>query len=168
MKRRITTTIQVALAMIALDCGFHFSSARIVEAQLAREVNGKNEVVAPTTSFDSNDQIIHAVVRLANAPDNTKVKARWLAVKVEGSPDNHLVAETSIDAGGSNNIIDFTLTPSESGLPPGDYKVDIYLNPQEEKESQPAKTLNFTVKASGPAIAQATMAKGSDGESPTT
>lgn len=168
MKRGITTAVLVALTMAPLACGFHFSTARIIEAQLAREVNEKKEVVAPTTSFDSNDQVIHAVVRLATAPHNTKVKARWLAVKVEGIPDHQLVAETNVDAGGSNNVIDFTLTPSETGLPPGGYKVDLYLNPQEGKELQPAKTLNFTVTASGPAIAQATMAKGSDGESPTT
>jgi hypothetical protein len=168
MKRKIITVVLVALAMVSLACGFHFSTARIIEAQLAREVNEKKEVVAPTTAFDSNEQVIHVVVRLATAPDNTKVKARWLAVKVEGTPEHQLIAETNVDAGGSNNIIDFTLTPSETGLPPGDYKVDLYLNPQEGKHSQPARTLNFTVKASGPAIAQATMAKGSDGESPTT
>ncbi len=168
MKRGINTALLVALAMAPLACGFHFSTARIIEAQMAKEVNEKKEVVAPTTSFDSTDQVIHAVVRLANAPDNTKVKARWLTVKAEGVPDHQLVAETSVDAGGLNNVIDFTLTPPETGLPPGDYKVDLYLNPQEGKESHPARTLNFTVKASGPAIAQATMAKGSDGESPTT
>lgn len=168
MKRGITTAVLVTLTMVSLACGFHFSTAKIIEAQLAREVNENKEVVAPTTSFDSNDQVIHAVVRLATAPENTKVKARWLTVKVDGIPDHKLVAETSVDAGGSNNVIDFTLTSSETGLPPGDYKVDIYLNPQEGKESQPAKTLIFTINASRPAIAQATMAKGSDGESPTT
>ncbi len=168
MKRGINTAQLAALAMLSLACGFHFSTARIIEAQLAREVNEKREVVTPTTSFDSNDQVIHAVVRLGAAPDNTKVKARWLVVKAEGIPDHQLVTETSVDAGGSNNVVDFTLTPSETGLPPGDYKVDLYLNPKEGKESQPARTLNFTVKASGPAIAQATMAKRRDGESPTT
>jgi hypothetical protein len=168
MKRGVTTVVIVAVAIAGLACGFHFSTAKIIEAQLAREVNKNKEAVDPTTSFDSNDQVIHAVVRLGAAPENTKVKARWLAVKVEGIPYHNLVAETSVDAGGSNNIIDFTLAASETGLPPGDYKVDFYLNPQEGNESQPAKTLNFTIKASGPAIAQATMAKGSDGESPST
>jgi hypothetical protein len=170
MKRGITTAVLLALAMMSLACefGFHFSSARIIEAQLAREVNDKKEVVNPTTSFDSNDRVIHAVIRLSTAPDDTKVKARWLAVKVEGVPDNQLISETSIDAGGLNDTIDFTLMPSETGLPPGDYKVDFYLNPPEGKESPPAKTLNFTVKSAGPTIAQAKMAKGSDGESPTT
>lgn len=168
MKRAITITVLIALTTLGLACDFHFSTARIVEAQLTREVNEKKEAVAPTTSFDSNDQVIHAVVRLASAPDNTKVKARWLAVKVDGIPDKQLVAETSVDAGGSNNFIDFTLTPSERGLPPGEYKVDLYLNPQKGKESQPAKTLHFTVKASSPMIAQATLAERRDGEAPTT
>ena len=170
MKRRVTTAVLLALVMMSPACeyGFHFSSARIIEAQLAREVNDKQEVVNPTTSFDSNERVIHAVARLATAPGDTKVKARWLAVKAEGVLDNQLISETSIDAGGLKEIIDFTLTPSETGLPPGDYKVDLYLNPEEGKESQPAKTLNFTVKSSGPAIAQAKMAKGRDGESPMT
>jgi hypothetical protein len=168
MNRKITTAVLLALAMMGMACGFHLSTARIVEAQLAREVNEKKEAVNPTTSFNSNDRVIHAVVRLANAPAETKVKARWLAVKVEGAPDNRLIAETSIDAGGESNIVDFTLTPAENGLPPGDYKVDLYLNPREGEQSQPAKTLSFTVKPSGPAIAPAAMAQGEDGASPTT
>jgi hypothetical protein len=167
MKRVITIAVLIALATMGLACDFHFSSARIVEAQLAREVNEKKEAVAPTTVFDSNEQVIHAVVRLASAPNNTKVKARWLAVKVEGIPDKQLVAETSATTGVFDNFIDFTLTPPASGLPPGDYQVDLYLNPREGKESQPTKTLDFTVKASGPAIAQARIAKRRDGESPT-
>jgi hypothetical protein len=168
MKRGINNVLLVALLMSPLACGFDFSTASISEAQLAREVNEKKEAVDPTTSFDSNEKAIHAVVRLANAPDKTKVKARWIAVKIEGGSDNQLVAETNVEAGGSNNVVDFTLAPSGTGLPPGDYKVDLYLNQREGKESQPARTLNFTIKASGPAIAKATMAKGSDGESPTT
>jgi hypothetical protein len=145
MKREIIIAVLSALALLSLACDFKFSTARIVQAQLSKAVNEQKEPVAPTTSFASNDRIIHAVVWLATAPEDTKVKARWLAVKVEGTPANQLIAETSVDAGGLNNIIDFTLEPSENGLPPGAYKVELYLNPQEGQESQPAKTLNFTI-----------------------
>ena len=65
MKIGINTALPVALAMLSLACGFHFSTARIIEAQLSKEVNDKQEVVNPTTSFDSNERVIHAVVRLA-------------------------------------------------------------------------------------------------------
>ncbi len=112
---------------------------------MAKSVNDKKEAVDPTGSFNPDVPVIHCVVTLANAPDDTKVKARWSVVSAEGQEPNSKIADTDIVAGGSNNIVDFTLKPSGE-LPVGEYKVDIYLNPKPENEGQPAKTLSFTVK----------------------
>src|SRR5262245_47183415 len=108
MKRIIDNVLLIALVLSPLACGFNLSTASVSDAQLARGVNEKNEAVDPTTSFDSHEPVIHAVVKLANAPDKTKVKARWIATKVEGDPvENQLVDEANVEAGGPNNVVDF-------------------------------------------------------------
>jgi hypothetical protein len=147
MRKTLATTVLFALALTGLACEFHYSTVRIAEAQLARAVNAQKEAVNPTTTFDTNDQVIHAVVQLANAPADTKVKARWLVVKVEGAEDNQLIAETEMGPLGDKNQLDFTLTPTGKGLPPGAYKAEIYLNPTNDQPAPPDRTLNFTVEA---------------------
>ena len=135
--------IIAALALMPA-CEFSFSTARITEAQLSKDVNENKEAVNPTTTFSSTDPVIHAVVKLANAPDSTKMKAKWTAVKVEGVDPNKSIGEVEINTEGKN-IVDFTYKAPPNGLLPGDYKVDIYLNPQAGKESEPERTLTFTV-----------------------
>jgi outer membrane usher protein FimD/PapC len=161
----------IIVALAGGGCEFSYSTARIADAKLSKAVNDKTEAVNPTSTFDSSDPIIHCVVQLANAPEDTKLKARWVAVKADGVKENEKLVETDISAGGSQNIVDFTLKPSGSGLPPGEYKVDIYLNPKTDQENQPDKTVTFTVKSSGfsgtravPSIAQAVLSTDPDGD----
>jgi hypothetical protein len=161
--KALTLATFAALALTVCACNFSFSTARISDAQLAKEVNDKTEAVNPTTAFDTADPIIHCVVRLANAPDGTKVRARWVAVKAEGVPENEKLVDTDFSTDGSKNIIDFTLKPPPAGLAAGDYKVDIYLNPAADKEEQPAKSLPFTIKSSGAQITSAVLSNSSEG-----
>jgi hypothetical protein len=146
-ERRIAALLIFSMVVVAGGaCEFKFSTARIADVKMSKEVNDKTEAVNPTTTFESGDPVIHCVVQLANAPDDTKLKARWVAVKAEGIKENEKLAETDITAGGSSNVVDFTLKPSGRGLPPGDYKVDIYLNPESGKENPPDKSLTFNVR----------------------
>src|SRR5947207_1002682 len=159
MNRRIVLSLLTLLALSGLACNFSVSTAKVSDATLSKDVNDKKEPVNPTSTFDPGDKIIHCVVKLAYAPGDTKVKARWIAANVEGSKPNDLIAEKDIDAGGTNNIVDFTLT-SDSGFPPGNYKVDIFLNPKPDKESKPEKSLSFSVK-SGSATSSSAKSPGS-------
>jgi preprotein translocase subunit SecD len=102
-------------------------------------------------------------VRLANAPDGTKVRARWVAVKAEGTAENQKLVDTDIATHSSQNVIDFTIKPPPAGLAAGDYRVDIYLNPAADKEGQPAKSLPFSVKSSGPQITTAVLSSSPEG-----
>jgi hypothetical protein len=144
-RNNVALFLILAFAAAASACNVSYSSARISDAKMAKSVNDKKEAVDPTSSFDPDVPVIHCVVNLANAPDDTKLKARWSVVKAEGQEPNSKIADTDIVAGGNNNIVDFTLKPSGE-LPVGEYKVDIYLNPKPENEGQPAKTLTFSVK----------------------
>lgn len=136
----------VAFSALAWGCNVSYSTANIADAKLAKEVNADKEAVDPTNSFEANIPLIHCVVKLANAPEDTKVKAKWSVVNVPGQEANYKIVESDVTAGGAKNIIDFTFKPPPQGLPSGEYKVDVYLNPKPEKEEPPAKTLTFTIK----------------------
>jgi hypothetical protein len=69
----------VVLVAVTLACGASVSTAKISGAQLAADSEG----ASATTTF-SPDQAFYAMVELANAPSDTKLKAVWTAVEVEG------------------------------------------------------------------------------------
>lgn len=111
----------------------------INEVVMAEDTKGpEREPVAETTTFKPNS-IIHAVVRIQNAPAQTNFKAAWYVVDVGNvAPPNTLIDSTDINTDGSRNI-DFTLAPTTT-WPPGTYRVEISVNNNVDK----VKT--FTVK----------------------
>jgi outer membrane usher protein FimD/PapC len=155
------------LAVIAAACNFNFSTARIADAKMAKGVTDRMEPVEPTSTFETSDEVVHCVVVLGNAPEKTRVKAVWTVVNVEGQKPNDKFGETAVEGGGAKNVVDFTYTPPPAGLPVGEYKVDIYLNPQPGKEEPPAKSVAFSVKSARPMITKATLSASEDGGSVT-
>ncbi len=146
MNRKTTVIMFLLIAFAAgAACEVSYSSASIAEATLARDVSADKEPVGPTNTFATDVPVIHCVVKLANAPEDTKVRAVWGIVNVEGEQPRKIVESDVDNAGSGKNIIDFTFTPSQ-GMPPGEYKVDLYLNPKADKTDPPTKTLTFTIK----------------------
>jgi hypothetical protein len=125
--------IVAALALSILACGFSASTANISEATLTRDEAGND----PTTTFSPGDTF-YLIVQLANAPDDTVVKASWTAVDVEGADPNTFIDESEITSG--SGTITFNLTNSQGQWPAGSYKVDLYLNDELER------TLEFSVQ----------------------
>jgi outer membrane usher protein FimD/PapC len=107
---------------------------------MAADTQGDNfEPVGVTDTYATDQAVFHAVVGVANAPSDTKVKAVWTAIDVgDAAPPDTVVDETEISVDGSRNI-DFTLASDTGQWPPGTYKVDIYLNEKLDR------TLNFSV-----------------------
>lgn len=121
MKRKLTAlTLVVFLIVTALACEFSASTANIKEATLARDYEGNQ----PTTTFAPEDDF-YCVVELANAPDDTVVKAVWTAVAVEGYEPDLLIDDYEITTG--SGTVHFSLEGG-SPWPIGSYKVDLYLN----------------------------------------
>lgn len=120
------------LILVTLACGFNVSSANIAGAKMARDAEG-NE---PTTVFSQND-VFYAVVDLANAPDDTKVKAVWVAVDADSTDPNLVIDEVEVTAGSGS--VNFNLT-NDKLWPVGAYKVDLYLN------DELSRTLEFSVE----------------------
>jgi hypothetical protein len=134
-KHRLPIGFAVALVMLTiLACGFHVSTANIKSARMARDYDGNQ----PTTVF-APDETFYCVVELANAPDDTMVKAAWTTAEVEGTDPNSLIDEAELTTG--SDTLHFKLT--NDGLwPNGKYKVDLYLNGKLDR------TLEFEVQSS--------------------
>ena len=124
-----------AFLVLALGaCSFNASTANISSAKMATDKDGKN----PTKTF-SPDQPFYCIVELSNAPDDTKVRAVWTAVKAEGADPNTKIDEAEATSGSGQ--LQFNLS-NQGPWPTGDYKVDLYLN----DAKQPTKTLEFQVQ----------------------
>lgn len=134
--RRIPAWAAVALVAAAVvACNVQFSTANIRSAKLARDKEGTQ----PTTVFGQND-VFWCIVQLANAPDDTTVKAAWTAVEAEGVEPNYAIDSKEITTG--STVVNFNLSNNQL-WPVGKYKVDLYLNGKLDR------TLEFTVEAAG-------------------
>ena len=128
--------IPAAIAMLilaGLACGGSFSTANIDSAILSTDEAGTQK----TTVF-AQDQIFYCIVTLANAPEDTTLKAVWTAVDVEGEQPDLLIDQTEATAG-NQNVFTFNLS-NDQLWPTGKYKVDLYLNDALDR------TLNFEVQ----------------------
>jgi outer membrane usher protein FimD/PapC len=152
------------LSFGAAGCEFSCSTANIRNVTMSRASDEHRRPVDPTTEFTTADPIIHCVVELANAPTGTGVRAVWRVVDAEGVEAGTVIDTADIEAGSDSNMVDFTLTPNFS-MPPGRYKVDIYLNVKEGKEAKPDQTAEFTIIAAGPRVARAFISTDPEGGS---
>jgi len=121
-KRTFSILLPVAvLALAALACSGTISTANIKSARLSANERGSPE----TTVFKQDDFTVYCIVKLANAPSDTVVKAVWTAVDVEGVAPNTLIDQSELTSGDAE--LTFTLT-NDQLWPVGQYKVDLYLN----------------------------------------
>jgi hypothetical protein len=120
MRKSLFFVVAVLVATI-LACGFNVSTANISDAQMTADADG-NE---PTTVF-AQDDTFYAVVQVGNAPDDTTVKAVWVAVDADGVDPDLVIGEKELQGGGT---LTYSLSNTQDTLwPVGAYKVDIYLN----------------------------------------
>ncbi|GAP08947.1 hypothetical protein BECAL_00079 [Bellilinea caldifistulae] len=120
------------LVLATVACEFSASTANIGDAWLSDSEDGNNRV----TTF-TQDAVFYAFADLKNAPEDTTLKAVWIAVDVEGVDPNLVINETEFTSG--SNIITFNLS-NNNLWPVGKYRVEIYLNGKLDK------TLDFEVR----------------------
>ena len=120
------------LILAALACSFSASTAKINRAWMAKDQDGKQE----TTVFAQGD-VFYMIVDLANAPDDTAVKAVWTAVEIDTGESNVNLGEKELTSGSGQ--LYFQLS-NQNLWPTGKYKVDVYLN------GELNQTLNFEVQ----------------------
>jgi hypothetical protein len=131
-KKFLLFLIPVVVMLVNLACGFSASTANIKDAKMARD----NDGTQPTTRFSAKDTF-YCNVELANAPDDTKVKAVWTAEQVDGAQPNTQIGQYETTTG--SGTLHFKLT-NDTAWPNGKYKVDLYLN------DKLARTMEFQVQ----------------------
>ena len=127
-----TVLAVAALGLAVLTGACSISTAHIKSAKLTTDKAGTQE-----TAVFAADQVFYCIVQLANAPDDTKVKADWTAVSVEGAAPNTKIDAVEKTVGDSTITFDLT---NNKPWPKGSYKVDLYLNDKLDR------TLEFQVK----------------------
>ncbi len=137
------------LLLFSVACGFSASTANIKEARMAREVNGAPE---DTTTFAPND-VFYCLVTVANAPDDTVVKAVWKAVDAEGVEKNYTILETEYNGGGE---ITFQAS-NDNPWPVGKYAVELYI------DDKLKDTVEFSVAENGAAGGSSSGSTGNSG-----
>jgi hypothetical protein len=125
----------LALFAASLACGVSASTANISDAYLARDPEGTD----PTTVF-LPDEPFYLIVELANAPDDTVVKAVWVAVDVDDVDFDTVIDEAELTT--SSGQLTFDLS-NDDLWPAGNYKVDVYVN------DNVAETVEFSVEEAG-------------------
>lgn len=130
MKQRLQRMIAGWLVVLLMTA-CSFSTANISEALLAKDEAGTQV----TTTFDPEDTF-YLLVTLRNAPDDTRVKATWVATNVaDVEPDTALQDYELVTDSGT---LTFNLS-NDNLWPAGAYKVDIYLNDELDR------SLDFSV-----------------------
>ena len=122
----------MALILSTLACEFSASMANISDTWMSADEDGAERV----TAF-AQDSVFYAQVDLQNAPDDTTLKAVWIAVEVQDTEPNFMIDETELATG--DGLVHFTLS-NDNLWPTGKYKVDLYIN------GELASTLEFEVR----------------------
>ena len=122
----------MALILSTLACEFSASTANISDAWMSTDEDGAERV----TVF-AQDAEFYAQVDLQNAPDDTTLKAVWIAVEVQDTDPNFVINETEFATG--DGLVHFTLS-NDNLWPTGKYKVDLFMN------GELANTLEFEVR----------------------
>ncbi len=141
MRKNLIFFISALLVLTALACSFNVSTANITAAKMAKDAEGNQ----PTTTF-APDEVFYCVLTLANAPDDTTVKAVWTTVEVAGVEPNLTLGEKELTAGEGPLYFSYPNDPGKV-WPTGRYQVALYLNDKLDR------TLEFQVEAT--AVAEA-------------
>ncbi len=138
MRRTATVlflTICATLSILALAaCSFSASTANMTDAKMATDEDGEH----PTKVF-SPKGTFYCVGHLKNAPEDTTIKAVWIASDIKGVKPNTKIKEVS--AKGGSGLFRFNLS-NDGPWPTGKYEVDLYLN----DAKKPTKKLAFEVR----------------------
>jgi hypothetical protein len=108
---------------------------RIVTAENI-DTNNHNAPVNETTTFNSLNQTIYAVVEAQRIDAGTTLFARWSR---DGRPFEDS-QEIRADKQYQNTYVEFHLEPVNKAIDPGNYTVQVFVN------GNPAKQANFTVQ----------------------
>lgn len=133
----IALALIIVLIVLALGNGgeVSFSTANLQEMATASEVNSDTmKPVSKTSTFTTQAPVIYATVLVKNAPEGTKLSAKWIYL-----PESFEIAAVDFSTTEVNQYVAFNLTKPVDGFPPGKYSVEFFLG------DKPAGSLEFDV-----------------------
>lgn len=103
--KKLFRIVSLALLFLLVACGgdgeISVSTANISDARLTKDEEGTRS----TTTFAPADTF-YLLVDLANAPDDTTVKAEWTAVSAEGADPNTVLDNVELTNGSGTLTFD--------------------------------------------------------------
>jgi uncharacterized RDD family membrane protein YckC len=147
--------VAILVASFAVAFGLHASvpatsiaapgTPAITRAELGTGDTDDYQIVGAADTFPTSQPEIVCVFTVEGVPAGTPIRADWIAEDAGGAfPPNSLVIEKTVDSPGPAPIPgDFKLTAPPARLPPGKYRLEIYIG------GSLAKTLPFTLTKSG-------------------
>ena len=122
--KKLFPVLLAVLALVASSLACSFTELSLTNARMAFDEDGKN-----VTSTYSSSDVFYAVADLNNAPKDTAVVAKWIAVNIEGEEPGSVFQEQTLDITEDSftGTIYFQLS-NDTGWPNGDYIVEMYLN----------------------------------------
>lgn len=119
-------------------------AARIVSVTICESVAGDTWVpINIRESFTTQTPEIHAVAQLDGAKAGTIVKCAWVAIDAIATPNYEIAAMEQECYKEGEATAHFSLTRPDNGWPPGNYKLDIYI------DGQLATIKTFSIAAGG-------------------
>ncbi len=104
-------------------------------------VTGKDyQPVNPTDLFPTEAPEIHAVAKIKNARAGTKVSGAWIAVDAVETPNYEIKRSEASIAGEGDASVHFAITKPTQGWPPGNYRLDLFL------DGRPAGSTAFAIR----------------------
>lgn len=105
------------------------ASGIITNVVMAKDIQGDNYTpIGITSNFPLNPANLYCVIMVKDAPSGTILEGDWVAVDTNNAiPPNTLITHSVALANGSYNSR-FVVTPLPGRIPPGKYRIDIYLN----------------------------------------
>ncbi len=97
---------------------------RVESITLARE-NGDR--LQPVENFKPADNPQHIVVKLAEGAEGTHIKTIWTNLNAGGATNQKLWTKELVPDDDSR-LANFSLSSNSKPFPPGDYKIDVYLD----------------------------------------
>jgi hypothetical protein len=100
--------------------------ASVDEVVMTRSIDqNTKQPTDPTTTFKSGDTEMHAVAKVSNLVDGSRLEARWYFNSVE-IPE---VRDSTVISGSrTSGYVSYSLSPSADGFWIGDWKVEVYLD----------------------------------------
>jgi hypothetical protein len=109
------------------------------------KLNPKTDELAAQHDFKPTDTAFYARARYDHAHEGWRLRSRWVAVKVAGSPPNTEIYTAVDPISVKENTVEVSFKRPQ-GFPVGDYRLEMYVDSPSTLSAVPSKTADFDVK----------------------